>query len=228
MSEQSPVAKFASEREAVMSDAKDSDLVSVNLFSGSVSVYRPNAMPDGSGVPSCYPLGRLGKLRAAPTPSLLVSAVRAFVFVIEPPEWNYAVISDPSLPESVQVDTSFFPEAVAAESGGRWTMALTTLRHQAAQTRRQIHRSPYFYVMGEQLFSPSGQNITSIVESFRVGDSSNGSCPLNMFVAACRPNEAVSRMTLAELKRLERAINNLDLSGLGVDADDVLPREPYL
>ena len=223
MDEKPAFAKFASEDEAVLSDAKDSDLVSVNLFNGSVIVYKPNLIPRGMDVPSCYPLGSLGKLRAAPTPSLLVSSVRAFIFVIEPPAWNYAVISDPSLPESVQADTSFFPAALSSESDGKWTMEIVIRRFQKLENIRQVHRSTYFHIVDDLLFSPSGQNITSLIESFRIGED-----PLRILVSACKPNEAVSRMTLAELKKLERAINNLSMSDWEIDMDKILPEDPFL
>lgn len=214
--------KFASEREAALSDAKDSNLVSVNLFTGSVMVYKPTLAPRGIDVPSCYPLGNLGKLRAAPKPILLVSSARAFIFVAEPPQWNYAAIADPSLPSSVQVDTRFFPEATAEESAGEWRMTLATHRWEKMDDiRNRVCRTSHFVVAGTQLFSPASQNITSIVESF----SADRGEPLRIFVTACWPNQAVTRMTLAELKRLERAVSRLDFC---VDVEEVIPDEPFL
>ena len=239
------IRRYKTKEEALASDAKDNDYVSLNLDDGSYVVYKANLYVQDSSIKSSYFIGTMGDLRSEKSPLILVSSKRSLIFSFDPTSESYRVSPDPSVPESLRVDTSFFPMAsVGRKLESTWIMTMMTSRFErmvssgseGVDSARKICKGSKFLALDGDLYSPSAQKLTEFVHSFSfesigndpylVGDELETESPkifrnsiLIVSIVACEAGKVP--LSPEEMRRIDIAVERVNKLGLG-DAPEVL------
>lgn len=208
------MCRYETKDEAVNSDAKNSDYVSINLDDGSYVVYKPNFHVQETTVGTSYHIGTLGDLRTEKSPLVLVSAMRGLVFSFDATTETYRIFPDRSVPENASIDTSFFPAAaIDSVSNGRWLMTMSTSRFEVVDSPKKISKGSKFLLLGNDLYSPSAQKMNGMVQSFRV--DSNHKPVLIVSMLARKAGTHFPMLSSEDMKRVDAAADRVSQMGMG-------------
>jgi hypothetical protein len=146
-----------------------------------------------------------------------MSTKRTLIFSLDPTSELYWVSPDPSVPESLKIDTSFFPSAsIEHELDGKWIMTMRTSRFETIDTQKKIVKGSKFLIFGNELYSPSAQSLTGFVHAFRI-DTDDDNLVLCISVVVCEPGFATPIITPEEMRRINDAVEKVAKLGMWGD-----------